>query len=91
MYAQILPIVLTYNPILGVTLRLLPRFTADSTMQGGEGKGGKQFRQFLSQEQAQYLTDDHLGATHFSRFFRHLRVPQLILLRRSPPPPPLAS
>ena len=35
------------NPILGVTLRvtlrLLPRFTVDSTMQGGEGKGGKQY------------------------------------------------
>ena len=50
MYAQILPIVVTDNPILGVTLRvtlrLLPRFTGDSTMQGGEGEGGKQYRQF---------------------------------------------
>ena len=49
-YAQILPSVVTDNPILGVTLRvtlcLLHRFTVDSTMQGGEGKGGKQYRQF---------------------------------------------
>ena len=45
-YAQILPIVVTDNPILGVTLRLLPRFTGDLTMQGGEGKRGKQYRQF---------------------------------------------
>ena len=49
-YAQILPIVVTDNHILGITLRitlrLLPRFTVDSTMQGGEGKGGKQYRQF---------------------------------------------
>ena len=49
-YAQILPIVVTDNPILGVTLRvtlrLLPRFTVDSTMQRGEGKWGKQYRQF---------------------------------------------
>ena len=43
MYDQILPIVMTENPILGVTLRLLPQFTVDSTMQGGEGK---QYRQF---------------------------------------------
>ena len=43
-YAQILPIFVTDNPILGVTLRvtlcvtllLLPRFTVDSTMQGGK-------------------------------------------------------
>ena len=45
-YAQILPIVVMENPILGVTLRLLRRFTGDSTVQGGEGKGGKQYRQF---------------------------------------------
>ena len=45
-YTQILPIVVTDNPILGVTLLLLPRFKGDSTMQGGEGKGGKQYRQF---------------------------------------------
>ena len=31
---------MTDNPILCVTLRLLPQFTGDSTMQGGEGKGG---------------------------------------------------
>ena len=31
--AQILPVVITDNPILGVALRLLPRFTGDSTMQ----------------------------------------------------------
>ena len=91
MYAQILPIVVTDNPILGITLRLLPRFTGDSTMQGGEVKEGKQYRQFLEQEQAQYLTDDHPDATRFSRFFHHLRVPELVILRRSPPPPPLAS
>ena len=50
-YAKILPIVVTDNPILGVTLCvtlcLLPRFMVDSTMQGGEGKEGKQYRQFL--------------------------------------------
>ena len=49
-YAHILPIVVTDNPILGVTLRvtlcLIHRFTVDSTIQGGEGKGGKQYRQF---------------------------------------------
>ena len=46
MYAQILPIVQTENPILGVTLRLIPQFTGDSTMKGGEVKEGKQYRQF---------------------------------------------
>ena len=46
MYDQILPIVVTNSPILCVSLRLLPRFTGDSTMQGGEGKGGNQYRQF---------------------------------------------
>ena len=46
-YAQILPIVVMDNTILGVTLRLLPRFTGDSTMKVGEGNGGKQYRQFL--------------------------------------------
>ena len=40
-YAQILYIVVMDNPSLGVTLRLLPQFTGDSTMQGVEGKGGK--------------------------------------------------
>ena len=39
--AQIIIIVVAYNPILGVALCLLPRFTGDSTMQGGVGKGGK--------------------------------------------------
>ena len=82
---------MTDNPILGVTLRLLPRFTGDSTMQGGEGKEGKQHRQFSQQEQSQYLTDDHPDAARFSRFFHHLRFPELVLLRRSPPPLPLAS
>ena len=46
MYAQILPIVVTDNPILGVTLRLLHRFMGDLTMLGGERKGGRQYRQF---------------------------------------------
>ena len=46
-YAQILPIVVTKNPILGVTLHLLPRFTGDKKIQGGEGKGGNQYRQFF--------------------------------------------
>ena len=39
-YAQIFPIGVTYNPILGVALFLLPRFTGESTMKGGGG--GKQ-------------------------------------------------
>ena len=40
-YSQIIIIVTTVNSILGVALCLLPQFTVDSTMQGGEGKGGK--------------------------------------------------
>ena len=40
-YAQIILIVVMDNPSLGIALRLLPRFAGDSTMQGGEGKGGK--------------------------------------------------
>ena len=40
-YAQIILIVMTDNPSLGVALLLLRRFAGDSTMQGGEGKGGK--------------------------------------------------
>ena len=51
----------------------------------------RQFPLRFYKEKAQYLTDDHPDATHFSCFFHHLRIPQLILLRRSPPPPPLAS
>ena len=47
MYAQILPIVVTDDPILGVTLCLLPRFTGDSTMQGGEEKGASNIGNFL--------------------------------------------
>ena len=40
-YAQIILIVVADNPILGVALLLLPLFEGDSTMQWGEGKGGK--------------------------------------------------
>ena len=40
-YPKIIHIVVTDNPILGVALRLLPRFTGESTIQGGEGTGGK--------------------------------------------------
>ena len=62
------------NTSIGVVLCLLPRFTGDSTIQGGEGKGGKQYNQFPQQEQAQYLTDDHPDADRFSRLFHRLRV-----------------
>ena len=41
------PIVVTHNPILEVVLCLIPQFTGDSTMQEGEVKGGKQYRQFM--------------------------------------------
>ena len=47
-YAQILPIAVTENPILGVTLRLLPRFTGDSTMHGVEGKGAINIGKFCN-------------------------------------------
>ena len=40
-YAQIIIIVMAYNPSLGVTIPLLPQFMGYSTMQGGEGKGVK--------------------------------------------------
>ena len=40
-YARIIIIVMADNLILGVALRLLPRFAGGPTMQGGEGKGGK--------------------------------------------------
>ena len=40
-YDQIILIAVTNNPNLGVALCLFPRFEGDSTMQGGEGKGGK--------------------------------------------------
>ena len=39
-YAQIILIVVTEKPSLGVALRLIPQFAGDSTMQGGEVKGG---------------------------------------------------
>ena len=40
-YDQIILIVVADNSILGVALLLIPWFVGDSTMQGGEGKGGK--------------------------------------------------
>ena len=40
-YAHIIIIVVTDNPSLSVALHLLPLFAGDSTMQRGEGKGGK--------------------------------------------------
>ena len=39
-YAQIILIVVTYKPILGVALYLLPRFVVDSIMQVVEVMGG---------------------------------------------------
>ena len=39
-YSQIIIIVMTENPSIGVALRLIYRFAVDSTIQGGEGKGG---------------------------------------------------
>ena len=41
LYDQIIIIVVADNTILGVALLLIPRFAGDSTMQGGEEKGGK--------------------------------------------------
>ena len=47
-YAQVLPIVVADNPILSVALQMLPRFTGDSTMQGGEGKGASKIGNFFN-------------------------------------------
>ena len=60
-------------------------------MQGEEVKGGKKYRQFSEQEQAQYLTDRHPAAARYTHLLHHLWVPQLLLFRLSPPTPPLAS
>ena len=40
-YSQIILVVIKDNPSLGFALCLLPHFAGESTMQGGEGKGGK--------------------------------------------------
>ena len=45
-YFQIIIIVVTDNTRLGVTVSLLPRLAGDSTMQGVEGKGRNEYRQF---------------------------------------------
>ena len=55
-------------------------FAGDPIMQGVERKGGKQYKQFSSKEQAQYLTKDHPAAARFSHLIHRLQNPQLVLL-----------
>ena len=78
---------MTDNPILGVTLRLLPQFMGDSTMQGGEGKGGNQYRQFFVTRTS---TISHRWSSRCRQFLLPFRPPPSPSTR-PPPPIPTAS